>query len=665
MFDNKGTSLVAPRNPSQGGDSMSLASSGFTGNFLPAIPKPPVNPTKQMAVVTPALAKTDLATKEATVTNVSNAMQQQLATKSQMQTGTPTAPQPTQPQTGAPKQEAPQPTNVNAKTITELTGLLSQPNVKLTDEQAKQLMGTDSTGWKQNKDGTWTPDSTAVERIKKAQSPQTAVSTNDTLNYATEQRDKLDATADKAYADYSAALGKIQNGTIPLTQGQQAQMSSLQASFDKLRDEQRSYNEDYVNGLKVLGARTGTLRFAPEMYRTSIKEAMDSGLSKIADIDVKASSAVADLQQAFMDSDYKMINAQYTALTDYMKQKNQTIKDIEQSVKDEVDRQSKELSMKKTKMDMEKNNIESISQAALMASLKADGSIDLDELQKTADSYGVDVNALYNAVLGEKDLHDKLIREESKFATDQIQAQAQLEATKANTAQSKASTAKTYSDIKKNDAEIAAMAPSAGEFGATVDLAAATQSSVYGQKTMKTLLSRSLASGDYKSAYQGILQATGAGLTAENRTKLENANMDLSLMKQLQTSIKEYEAKGGNMNLLKSVALDSGKRLGALLTDPEYAALAGEIDRNFQQYRQNMTGAAFGEAESADYAKVQPSKKGSIKLNMAVLDGATRYADNYVNGAIRATVGEGGIEIKEIAQKGVKAPDGNTVIITD
>ena len=104
------------------------------------------------------------------------------------------------------------------------------------------------------------------------------------------------------------------------------------------------------------------------------------------------------------------------------------------------------------------------------------------------------------------------------------------------------------------------------------------------------------------------------------------------------------------MNLAKQVALNTGKRLGVLAADKPYAGLATELDTAFQVYRQNMTGAAFGAAESADYQKVRPSAKGSFDLNEAVINGASKYANDYVETTINNKVGQGGVYIKQYAE---------------
>lgn len=189
-----------------------------------------------------------------------------------------------------------------------------------------------------------------------------------------------------------------------------------------------------------------------------------------------------------------------------------------------------------------------------------------------------------------------------------------------------------------------------GQFAQTIDAAAALSGSVYAQKAAKENLQSAIAAGDYRSAYVHVTQAVANGLQGANRTKFEDATIDQSLMKELRDRIQSYADAHGDMNIFKGTADDIGKRIGVLANDPKYAALATELDRSFQQYRQNMTGAAFGANESADYAKVVPTKGKSIDLNLATLNGALNYADDFVKSTIKSKIGDGGVYIKEYAE---------------
>jgi len=60
--------------------------------------------------------------------------------------------------------------------------------------------------------------------------------------------------------------------------------------------------------------------------------------------------------------------------------------------------------------------------------------------------------------------------------------------------------------------------------------------------------------------------------------------------------------------------------------------------REFQTYRNNLTGAAFSEKESNDYASVNPSLKKSMNLNLAIIEGAQAQLENRVSSTIEQRV---------------------------
>jgi len=168
-------------------------------------------------------------------------------------------------------------------------------------------------------------------------------------------------------------------------------------------------------------------------------------------------------------------------------------------------------------------------------------------------------------------------------------------------------------------------------------------------------LSNAISGGDWDTAYQFIVQGTQNQLTGENATKFQNASIDQRLLTDMQSAIQTYSDAGGDMNVLKGTADGIAKKIGVAINDPEYTAVATQLERSFQQYRQNMTGAAFGAQESAEYARVLPTKSRNLDLNLATIKGALAYTDSYVSGAIKTAVGPQALEIKQLSGGGSAA----------
>lgn len=201
-----------------------------------------------------------------------------------------------------------------------------------------------------------------------------------------------------------------------------------------------------------------------------------------------------------------------------------------------------------------------------------------------------------------------------------------------------------------------------GDFAATIQLAAdANKNASNAQRAQVTqALQSAIATGDYKSAYQTILQATKANLSGTSATRFENAQILTSTLGDLQNALQAYATAGGNTNILTGTEDQIQTKIGQLETDPKYAALAVQLDTAYQQYRQMLTGANFSAAEAASYASVLPSKNNSLALNTAKIKGAQAAANSTIEGSIKGVVGDGGIYIKQYAEGATPASSGGS-----
>ena len=176
-----------------------------------------------------------------------------------------------------------------------------------------------------------------------------------------------------------------------------------------------------------------------------------------------------------------------------------------------------------------------------------------------------------------------------------------------------------------------------GEYGTIINgvstLVPATSRDIF-----KETLTENIANGDFKNAYTNIINAVSNGLTGENKTRFDSAVTDIGVMRGLRDAIQDYTEAGGNTGFLKGSAEQIARRFGQLKTDPKFAELAVQLEREFQAYRQGMTGAAFTNKESREYASVNPTSGKSLDLNLAVIDGALNQLTNRVNSAVNQRV---------------------------
>jgi len=194
-----------------------------------------------------------------------------------------------------------------------------------------------------------------------------------------------------------------------------------------------------------------------------------------------------------------------------------------------------------------------------------------------------------------------------------------------------------------------------GEFAATIKLAAQAGGTNAQRTQIKNDLEGFISEGDYKSAYTQILSSASQKLTGANASNFQQQLQSYGALKDMREALKEFQAAGGNTNIFKGGIDKIQTKIGILATDAKYAAVATRLNSAFQQYRQNMTGAAFGVKESAEYASVLPSAGNTFSLNMAKIEGASQYLNSVVDNTVKNTVGEGGIYIKEYAEAGTTA----------
>ena len=151
-------------------------------------------------------------------------------------------------------------------------------------------------------------------------------------------------------------------------------------------------------------------------------------------------------------------------------------------------------------------------------------------------------------------------------------------------------------------------------------------------------LNNYLKSGDQKSARELIIRTAFAGQTGtqkEDTIKRQNAIESLTVV---QDALNQYVAKTGDTNILKGSLQDFQQKLGTA-GDPELAAVANKVTLALQIYRNSVTGAAWGEQETAEYKKIFPDYKNTSKLNNALIDSMKSTLNSFQEGTLSAYIG--------------------------
>lgn len=153
-------------------------------------------------------------------------------------------------------------------------------------------------------------------------------------------------------------------------------------------------------------------------------------------------------------------------------------------------------------------------------------------------------------------------------------------------------------------------------------------------------ITKALSKGNYPLAYSNIANAVESFLTGEVKTKFAFQRNDILAVQGMRDAVLRYTEAGGDLGFLKGKTADIIQGFGQLADsdDPEFAALGVMLDREFQAYRTQVTGAAFSPEESADYRKVNPHTDATLDLNLAIFDGVLSQLENRITSTVETRV---------------------------
>lgn len=179
--------------------------------------------------------------------------------------------------------------------------------------------------------------------------------------------------------------------------------------------------------------------------------------------------------------------------------------------------------------------------------------------------------------------------------------------------------------------EIENLKPVTGEWASVVNQASSIVPGTL-KSDYKKNIGYALAQEDWNGAYKNVGNAVSESLTGTNKTRFDNTRTDVGVMSRFRQAIQEYADAGGDLGLLAGTEEEIKRKLG--IDSGRATQLATALWREFQVYRNDMTGAAFGANESRDYASVNPTLGKSLNLNLSVIDGALMQLNNRIDATI-------------------------------
>lgn len=155
-------------------------------------------------------------------------------------------------------------------------------------------------------------------------------------NDPTQAKAATDNTIKTEGARVSQQILDIQNGVIPLSAGDQAQIAGLQKQFNDLIAQTTLQNTGATGLANVRGYQTGSAEYDPTFQVKTIGSIITAGANKISDLQVKEASAVATLTQALKNGEVNAIKDAYNiadkARQDTSKTLSETIKNTQDAI---------------------------------------------------------------------------------------------------------------------------------------------------------------------------------------------------------------------------------------------------------------------------------------------------------------------------------------------
>lgn len=184
------------------------------------------------------------------------------------------------------------------------------------------------------------------------------------LDKAKTDRETRQNEMDAAAKTFSDTVTGIQNGAIPLSPGQQAQIDGLNQQFKVLIDQQKLVNTGAQGTANIRGYQKGAAEYDANFQVKTIGSIISAGAAKVADLQIKQAAATAELTQAFKDNNIKGIKTAYDALAAAEKDHQDMLKDVitetQTAIKDanaEIVRQQEVQIKKEEDLQEEKNGI--------------------------------------------------------------------------------------------------------------------------------------------------------------------------------------------------------------------------------------------------------------------------------------------------------------------
>ena len=454
------------------------------------------------------------------------------------------------------------------------------------------------------------------------------------IGTATQQDFQNTQTANKV----QDKINQIALSNFVLSPDEQAQIDNVKAIYAQYIKDQQTANANLTGGTTIAMNRGGM--GAQISGAGIIAQTITDGINKVTDLSNKMQSTISQMTTAFKNDDLKALN---TAYGNYQQdqsarqtQLNKMNDDVRAQIKEQEQMQAQQQAAAQQQEATRVNAIDNDIRSLGADLSKAPGATQeqKDALKAALDNH--DYNAAVAAV-------GNSLETASGWMGDYLAYRKDAVATKAPTIMTPVQFKNWDDNNKKAIAKAGASYTGVGgsalpqgteiPFQSTID-SALNNVSQSARGPLKTELYSLAQKGDYVSLLNRVEQNSKKQLTAADQTIVEGEQKSLPYLSNLSAKLKEYQAANGDLGIVSGTEQDIAAKFGQLAkSNPQYAALASELQIMFQAYRKEMTGAAFSAAESREYGAVVPTANKSLNLNMALLEGLKNSKEAGIDGA--------------------------------
>lgn len=161
----------------------------------------------------------------------------------------------------------------------------------------------------------------------KVATPSTATQTNSESELQTVQKQLTTAQRDdeRAYQTFAKTINSLQNGSMPLSAGENAQIEALKQNYAGLIQEQQLMNRDATGTAQIRGYQIGAAEYDPTFNTKVIGSIMQAGAAKIMQLQTAQAKEIAGLTQAFKDRKLSLAREKYEAYQEVSRRRQEEL----------------------------------------------------------------------------------------------------------------------------------------------------------------------------------------------------------------------------------------------------------------------------------------------------------------------------------------------------